>query len=197
MNDRTKCTRPLRLLDGVASLALSLLLHSGCASAPRVPQALAVPSGHQEFLCAHALGVQIYVSRTASIDDATLRWELKGPEAMLFDDCGNVIGSHYAGPTWESRRYDSKVAGSVLQRVPAPAPDAIPWLLLQSKSTEGSGQFQRVTYIHRLNTQGGLAPAAPPTRSGQEVRIHYSADYVFYRARHEGHFGSPAGSAEK
>ena len=76
--DRTIRTGPLRLLDACAMLAISLLLHSGCVFTHRVPQALAVPPGHRASLIAHALGVQIYVSRTASSDVATLRWELKG-----------------------------------------------------------------------------------------------------------------------
>ena len=42
-----------------------------------------------------------------------------------------------------------------------PDPTAIPWLLLQKVSTEGPGIFDRVTYIQRVNTSGGLAPTDP------------------------------------
>ena len=181
--DRTKRTGPLRLLDAWALLAISLLLHSGCAFAHPVPQALEVPPGHRVFLNAHALGVQIYVSRTASSNDATLQWELKGPEAMLFDDCGKVIGSHYAGPTWESRRDGSKVTGTVLQRASAPNSSAIPWLSLHGMSANESGAFAPATFIQRVNTTGGLAPAAAPTSLGEEARVTYTADYIFYHAK--------------
>ncbi|MGH6631491.1 MAG: DUF3455 domain-containing protein, partial [Burkholderiales bacterium] len=39
-----------------------------------------------------------------------------------------------------------------------PDPTAIPWLLLQTVTTDGSGPFSSVTYIQRVNTKGGLVP---------------------------------------
>jgi hypothetical protein len=41
----------------------------------------------------------------------------------------------------------------------------------------------RVTFIQRLNTVGGNAPAAAGTAIGQEVNVAYTAEYLFYRAR--------------
>jgi len=58
-----------------------------------------------------------------------------------------------------------------------PDPTAIPWLLLQTVSTEGPGIFDRVTY-----TSGGLAPTAPGPSIGAEVEVPYAAEYYFYRA---------------
>jgi len=63
-----------------------------------------------------------------------------------------------------------------------PDPTAIPWLLLQIVSTEGPGIFDRVTYIHRVNTSGVLAPTAPGPSIGAEVEVPYAAEYYFYRA---------------
>ena len=102
---------------------------------------------------------------------------------MLFDDCGKVIGSHYAGPTWESRRDGSKVTGVVLQRAPAPNSNAIPWLSLRGVPANPSGAFAPTTFIQRVNTTGGLAPAAAPTAPGEEARVAYTADDVFHRAK--------------
>ena len=42
--------------------------------------------------------------------------------------------------------------------------------------------FEGTTYIQRVNTTGGLAPAAVPTQAGQEVKVPYTAEYFFYRA---------------
>jgi hypothetical protein len=64
-----------------------------------------------------------------------------------------------------------------------PDPTAIPWLLLQTVSTEGPGIFHRVTYIQRVNTTGGLAPPAPGSSIGAEVEVPYTAEYYFYRAQ--------------
>ena len=57
----------------------------------------------------------------------------------------------------------------------------IPWLLLRAASTEGPGIFNGVTYIQRLNTTGGLAPAEPGAFVGEVARVPSAADYVFYR----------------
>ena len=46
------------------------------------------------------------------------------------------------------------MVGTVLVRA-ASDPNAIPWLLLKAKSTDGPGTFGKVTYIQRVNTVGG------------------------------------------
>ena len=47
----------------------------------------------------------------------------------------------------------------------------------------GSGAFTGVTYIQRINTMGGVAPAAPCDASSVNSKqtVKYSADYVFYK----------------
>jgi len=47
---------------------------------------------------------------------------------------------------------------------------------------EGSGVLSRATSIQRINTKGGKAPASgcDAAHVGQELRVAYSADYVFY-----------------
>ena len=56
-----------------------------------------------------------------------------------------------------------------------------PWLLLVAVSNQGPGIFDRVSYIQRLNTEGGNAPSVPGDFLGQIVKVPYTADYVFYR----------------
>jgi hypothetical protein len=48
--------------------------------------------------------------------------------------------------------------------------------------TVGPGIFERATYIQRLNSTGGLAPATAPTQLGQEARVPYTAEYYFFHA---------------
>ena len=141
--------------------------------APDVPAALEVPAGNKVEYHAYAIGVQIYRWSGSS-------WVFQAPEAMLFDADGNVVGLHYAGPTWESNS-GSKVVGARVAGVTVDS-TAIPWLLLRAVSTEGPGIFARTTYIQRVNTEGGLAPAAPGTSTGQVARVPYTAEYYFYRA---------------
>ncbi len=123
----------------------------------------------------YAEGVQIYRWNGTS-------WIFVAPEALLFADAdGNgVVGIHYGGPTWESNS-GSKVVGMVLERC-TPDPDAIPWLLLKAVSNEGPGPFQRVTFIQRVNTVGGLAPTDAGDFVGEEARVPYTTEYYFYRA---------------
>jgi hypothetical protein len=39
-----------------------------------------------------------------------------------------------------------------------------------------------VTYVQRVNTTGGLRPAAPGSSIGAVVEVPYTAEYYFYRA---------------
>jgi len=39
------------------------------------------------------------------------------------------------------------------------------------------------TFIQRINTVGGNAPAAPGTVVGEEANVPYTAEYLFYRAK--------------
>jgi hypothetical protein len=58
-------------------------------------------------------------------------------------------------------------------------PASIQWLSLTAVPS-GDGIFAKVTFIQRLNTVGGNAPSTPGTVIGQEARVPYSADYLFY-----------------
>lgn len=164
-----------------SAACLSLFVIAGCVSIPPLPQSLQVPPGQKVLLHAYAKGVQIYICESNSISPDNVVWKLKTPEATLFDACGNVIGSHYAGPTWELGCDGSKTTGNVIHSVPSPDSTAIPWLLVKTKEPEGLGQLQRVTYVQRVNTTGGLPPATDHCQVGQEVRSHYTAEYYFYR----------------
>jgi hypothetical protein len=61
---------------------------------------------------------------------------------------------------------------------------AIPWLRLATvpERTFGPGIFANITYIHRVNTVGGKAPAVAGAFVGEVARVPYAADYYFYRA---------------
>ena len=136
-------------------------------------QNLAAPAGTKLAAHVYAAGVQIYHWNGAS-------WIFDGPSAQLTADAGGkgVVGTHYAGPTWESNG-GGTVVGAVIDRC-TPDPTAVPWLLLGAVA-DGPGLFHRVTYIQRLNTVGGIAPAAPGTSVGEEARVPYTTEYLFYR----------------
>lgn len=134
---------------------------------------LAAPQGSTLEFAAFGVGVQIYHWNGTS-------WGAPTPAATLYADAGlnAVVATHFAGPTWQSNS-GGKVVGTVLNRC---TPDAasIAWLSL-SGIADGPGIFQQVNFIQRLHTVGGNAPAAPGTVIGQEARIPYTADYLFYK----------------
>lgn len=141
---------------------------------PSVPAALAVPPGATLKLHAHGAGAQIYTCGASG-------WALKAPDAKLSDAGGAPIGTHGAGPTWTANDGSAAVAKKIAE-APAPAPDAIPWLLLQVTSNRGAGTFSDVTYVQRLATAGGKAPAdgCDAGAQGTTREVSYTAEYYLY-----------------
>jgi hypothetical protein len=168
-NHGSRITAHALLLAGLAA---------GCATpgnAPTVPANLRAPAGERLALETAATGVQIYECRAG-------KWVFQAPEADLFDRAGNKVGTHYAGPTWESND-GSKVAAALTARSDAPNAGAIPWLLLSAKSTAGNGVFGRTKSIQRVATVGGTTPAelCSQADSGKLARVAYKATYYFYQ----------------
>jgi hypothetical protein len=128
---------------------------------------------------AFAKGVQIYTCKAAN---SSYAWSLKAPDATLADANGNAIGKHFAGPTWQATD-GSAVVGEPLNASPSPNAGAVAWLVLHAKSHEGNGQMASVQYIVRTHTEGGVAPATgcDAAHAGNEVRVPYSAVYLFFR----------------
>jgi len=159
-------------------LAAASTVLSFSAAAQQVPQQIQPPAKEQLLLQVHAKGDQVY---TCKSDAGQFTLTLKAPDAQLFDKDGKAFGKHFAGPSWEASD-GSRVTGKAIANAPSPDADSIPWLLVNILSHDGSGVLSRATTIQRLNTKGGKAPASGCDAShvGQEVRVPYSADYLFY-----------------
>jgi len=160
-------------------LAVALVAAGALASTAQasVPSAIKVPAGNKEFLQAHAIGVQIYGCAQTSGGYA---WSLTGPRANLYRH-GKLVATHFAGPTWQAKD-GSKVVGARAGGVNVD-PTAIDWLLLSATSTT-PGRFGGTTYIQRINTTGGLIPAAAGCNAGTvgtQREVPYTADYVFFK----------------
>ena len=93
-------------------------------------------------------------------------------------------------PAWwpSSTRWSNERHMFTRERTPiaSPAPTAgnIPWQLVQATPTTGSMVMNGVTYIQRVNTNAGVAPADPFTAAtvAAKKQVRYSADYSFYTA---------------
>jgi hypothetical protein len=172
---------------GIAIVAWGAWLGSASAAGPasdnlsppaKLPAALQAPAGAKPIAKFHATGAQVY---KCGASEGKFAWTLARPDATLHDAMGAVVGTHGAGPTWTSKD-GSAVVGAKVEQAPAPAPGAVPWLLLRATSTSGAGLFSAVTFVQRIETQGGTAPAGGCDAShlGAETRASYSADYYFY-----------------
>lgn len=174
-----------------SKLAILLLaLPLGACASPElkplvdVPDKLKPAANESLAMIVPATGVQIYECRARKDQHDAYEWTFVAPEADLFDARGNKIGRHYAGPHWEAND-GSKVMAAVKERTDAPAPGAIPWLLLAAKSAGSEGSFSKVTSIQRVNTVGGATPKAGCSQAaaGTPARITYTADYYFFAVR--------------
>jgi hypothetical protein len=161
-----------------AGLAAGLLLLA--AGATGAEPGLSLPPGSKLLFSAAADGVQIYACEAQG---GGFAWVFKAPEAALFDAAGRQIGTHFAGPTWQAAD-GSAVTGEVMEKVDVPGGAAIPWLLLRAKTHRGEGRLAPVAFIERRDTKGGVAPVTgcDAAHGGAELRMRYSATYVFYAA---------------
>lgn len=149
--------------------------------ADAVPSNLAVPGGQVMIFQLLGRGVQIYVCQPKQDDGSSFEWAFRAPEADLLNARGEVVGRHFAGPTWQAND-GSQVVGAVRANADSPDAAAIPWLLIQARSNQGAGLFSSVTYLQRLHASGGRAPAdgCDQAHAGQELRVPYTATYAFY-----------------
>ena len=90
------------------------------------PAPVQPPAGTTLLLTATGDGSQVYTCTEG-------HWTLKAPDARLLDEHGQVIGTHFAGPTW--RLADgSEVKGKAIANQPSPDPSSVPWLLVSESS---------------------------------------------------------------
>jgi len=170
------CTAIVAVATSIG-IGLPARLEASDNRAPVVPPEFQVDDGNKVHFHGYAEGVQIY---TWNGND----WGSSVPRAVLFDDDGNIVATHFGtsnGPAWRSNS-GSEVVGK-LPPLKLTVPNAIPWLLLQANSnlTHGPGILAQTTFIHRVNTVGGLAPSVAGTVIGQVAEVPYAADYFFYR----------------
>jgi hypothetical protein len=180
-----RIARTLVATSAAVAAALSLTTPAAHASPspPDVPDRIAVEDGNKVFLVGHAVGVQIY---TCTATPAGASWSSAVPRANLYGDNGELIATHFGGPTWQAKDGSAVVA----QRVDGVTMDAsaIPWLLLSTVRTTSGPDGDRLTvttFIQRTATTGGLAPAATECDAatvGTKVEVPYTADYSFWKA---------------
>ena len=114
----------------------------------------------------------------------TLTGLFTDPEATLFKTTGTSreIGSHFLNfatgrPVWMLN--DGSTVEAARTAAQPGGTGNIPLLLLQSMATSGE-RLDGTTYVQRLNTSGGVAPAGTCT-PGDHAAVPYTADYFFWK----------------
>jgi hypothetical protein len=150
-----------------------------------IPDSLQPPAGNSFLVKTYATGVQIYQVQRNPANPTQCIWVNIAPRADLFatPTFSNHVGHHYAGPNWEftkgpnknERVKAAKVTGTVMD------PTAVPWLLLKAVESQSS-PGNRVSYIQRVCTTGGLAPNTPVGEESLGIveEVPYTATYIFY-----------------
>lgn len=174
-------------------------LAKGNLTPPPMPASLEVPAGNKLFLAGHATGTQQYM---CLFNGSSFAWTFFGPQATLFKEDGKQIMTHFLSPnpvegsaaraTWQHSQDSSMVWAAPITSTVDPAyvaPGAIPWLLLEVKGTQagpdGGDTLAQTTFVQRLNTAGGVAPAsgcAAQSDIGKKALVPYTTDYFFYKA---------------
>jgi Protein of unknown function (DUF3455) len=153
--------------------SFELVLAGMLLAAPLGPQQssspIDVPPGARLLMQVKGEGAQVYLCTQSG-------WTLKAPDAKLLDLQGNVVGVHFAGPTWKLND-GSQVRGKMVASQPSPDAGSVPWLLVEAVPQSGAGKLADVAFIRRTDTHGGVAPKTP---CSGERRVAYSAIYSFY-----------------
>jgi hypothetical protein len=181
---------------------------------PITPTGITPQVGNSAFLLGHGVGSQGYVCLPAG-GGASWTVNNARPEATLFtsffgqslqiithflstDTNPNKFAPSplaFGNATWQSSFDSSKVWAQTVGTIAAgtdescPNTGAIGCLLLQAIGSEegptGGKVLTQTTFIQRLNTRGGSAPATGCSVAGdvgRQTLVPYSADYYFFHA---------------
>jgi Protein of unknown function (DUF3455) len=186
-----KCRLSRFIVAWAGVVALSVGLFAAAAAARPAPQTapgdLLDPRTHAPdsrlFLVVHAIGVQKYTCQASGT------WLFTDPEAVLNKTTGapKPIGTHFLNfatgrPVW--RLKDGSSVEAARTQTASGGTGNIAWLLLQAVDTTAGSDGDRLTsttWVQRLNTSGGVAPAGTCT-PGDRTAVPYSSDYFFWRA---------------
>jgi hypothetical protein len=157
-----------------------------------IPAAIEVPAnlpnGNTRVATYYAEGVQKYKAQpVAGTNPVTYQWVFVAPKADLYDASNKKVGTHGAGPYWQLfQTVPGSPNDSIFGQQFAPPKAAsggdgnIDWLqLIPKDSKTPTGIFANVSYIQRIATKGGKAPAIAPVNVNDTIDVKYTAIYRF------------------
>lgn len=176
----------MQIRTALSLVALAAL--TACAGQPMrmafnqasLPEAVKVPAGNMVAMETAASGDITYQCREKKDMAGQYEWAFVGPDAGLKDRSGKIVGRYFGPPaTWESVD-GGKVTGAQVSVAPNGAGNIALQLV---KANASSGSMQGVSYVQRVATMGGVAPAAAcgAGNMGANQLVRYTADYIFYK----------------
>jgi hypothetical protein len=182
--------RVLAVAAGAAAMA-ALSACGGMPAAPMaarfsqdaLPDAVKVPAGNQVALETVGVGEITYECRAKANAAGQFEWVFVGPQADLNGRNGAKLGTYYGPPATWAVSDGSKITGTQLAVAPAAA-GSIPLQLVKANPASGPGAMMGITFIQRVATKGGVAPASACDGAalGRKEIVKYQADYIFWKA---------------
>ena len=148
-----------------------------------LPDAVKVPAGHRVALETVGVGEITYECRAKANEAGAFEWVFVGPQADLNSRSGSKLGTYYGPPATWAANDGSKITGAQLAVAPAMA-GSIPLQRVKANPAMGSGAMTGITYVQRVATRGGVAPASACDAAGlgRKEIVKYQADYIFWKA---------------
>ena len=148
-----------------------------------LPDAVKVPAGNKVALETVGVGEITYECRAKAGTAGAFEWVFVGPQADLNSRSGAKLGTYFGPPATWAAADGSKVTGAQVAVAPSSAGN-IPLQLVKANPAQGAGAMTGVTFIQRVATKGGVAPAMECGSGsvGRKENVNYQADYIIWKA---------------
>lgn len=113
----------------------------------------------------------------------TYKWSMVGPKAELTDRSGDKVGDYSGPPARWAHKDGSFVTGSQVAVSPNGSKN-IPLQLVKADVSGGLGALTAISYVQRVNTEGGVEPSkkCSADNEGEKAEVSYRAEYRFWKA---------------
>jgi hypothetical protein len=146
-----------------------------------LPELMHVPAGNYVAWRAPAQGFITYACRLSKVGESKLTWTIVGENATLGGRTD--LQAVYASPPNSWRAQDgSSLTGLEVVRAHVGSARLYDQLVLANPAPE-AGILSGVTYIQRIVSSGGAAPASrcDESSAGDKTVVQYHAEYVFWK----------------
>ena len=171
------------LLGACSGMAPAPTMMAKPYSQDGLPDTVKVPAGNQVAMETVGVGEITYECRAKANSPGAFEWVFVGPQADLNGRSGSKLGTYFGPPATWAANDGSKITGAQVAVAPLGAGN-IPAQLVKANPATGTGAMSGITYVQRVATKGGVAPASlcDGGAVGRKEVVKYQADYIFWKA---------------